>query len=153
MPIYIFRCEVDGDWEEWRSIKDDSRPPCPDCGVRPDIVMVPPLISIDALPNKSPDARQQVARDRQWDLDMPAYKALRKDGLQPRTIDGSAMIQANADDRMEVEMGRKIPANKRSVAQDAAAEIKENERKGVASEIGQTLREMKKSRKTSVVVP
>lgn len=153
MPSMLFRCALDGDWEEWRSIHEDDRPPCPTCGSRPDIVMVPPLISIDALPNKSPDARRTIATERQWEKDMPAYKALRKNGLQPRAIDGCHMIEANAEDRMEVEMGHKIPKDKRELAHEAAAEIKDNARRDVAKEIGATRREMLKAKKTSVVVP
>lgn len=36
---------------------------------------------------------------------MPAYKRLRKDGTQPRSIDGCAELETRAEDRHEVEMG------------------------------------------------
>lgn len=35
--------------------------------------------------------------DAQWDRDMPAYKRLRAEGLQPRHIDGAAKVEATAE--------------------------------------------------------
>ena len=37
--------------------------------------------------------------------DMDAYKRIRKQGLQPKTIDGCAELEAKANNRLEVEMG------------------------------------------------
>jgi hypothetical protein len=45
------------------------------------------------------------AREDRWQRDMPAYKALRAQGIQPRQIDGAHELAAKAHDRMEVEMG------------------------------------------------
>lgn len=36
---------------------------------------------------------------------MDAYKRLRRDGVQPKQIDGSARVEAGSHDRFEVEMG------------------------------------------------
>lgn len=38
-----------------------------------------------------------------WDRDMPAYKRLRKNGLQPERIDGCAAIEATAETAAQVE--------------------------------------------------
>lgn len=38
-----------------------------------------------------------------WDKDMPAYKRLRQEGLQPRTIDGAARLEATATSEAQVE--------------------------------------------------
>jgi hypothetical protein len=43
----------------------------------------------------------QTARN--WDKDMPAYKRLRKEGLQPRSVDGSAHLEATAKTEAQVE--------------------------------------------------
>lgn len=43
----------------------------------------------------------QTARN--WDKDMPAYKRLRKNGLQPRSIDGSAELERRATTEAQVE--------------------------------------------------
>lgn len=37
---------------------------------------------------------------------MPAYKRLRKNGLQPKAIDGCAELESKATTQQEVEMGR-----------------------------------------------
>lgn len=41
-----------------------------------------------------------------WDKDMPAYKRLRRDGFQPRHIDGSADFESRAVDKVEIEDGK-----------------------------------------------
>lgn len=43
--------------------------------------------------------------ERRWDRDMAAYKALRKDGLQPPAIDGATKLQ-DAGSQFEVEWGK-----------------------------------------------
>lgn len=42
-------------------------------------------------------------RARRWDKDMPAYRRLRKQGYQPRSIDGAARIEATATSAAQVE--------------------------------------------------
>jgi hypothetical protein len=57
--------------------------------------------------NPSTTKGQEVAkinqRAKNWDKDMPAYKRLRKNGLQPKSIDGSAALEARATTAAEVE--------------------------------------------------
>lgn len=48
-------------------------------------------------------AAQTERTARNWDKDMPAYKRLRKNGLQPKQIDGSAEIEKKATERWQVE--------------------------------------------------
>ena len=43
--------------------------------------------------------------ERQWNVDMPAYKRLRREGLQPKRIDGAAEIEKKAEHRFQVETG------------------------------------------------
>jgi hypothetical protein len=43
--------------------------------------------------------------EKQWNVDMPAYKRLRKDGLQPKSIDGSAEMEKKAKHEWQVETG------------------------------------------------
>lgn len=47
--------------------------------------------------------------ERRWDRDMAAYKAMRRDGLQPAGIDGAADLQARASTEFEVSSGRLLP--------------------------------------------
>ena len=42
-------------------------------------------------------------RAKNWDKDMPAYKRLRKNGVQPKAIDGAAALEARASTVAEVE--------------------------------------------------
>ncbi len=42
-------------------------------------------------------------RAKGWDKDMPAYKRLRQQGLQPRSIDGAARLESTAKTEAQVE--------------------------------------------------
>lgn len=57
--------------------------------------------------NASTTAGAKVAeinqRAKNWDKDMPAYKRLRKNGVQPKSIDGAAALEAKASTVAEVE--------------------------------------------------
>lgn len=52
---------------------------------------------------------QQVAAinqtEKNWNKDMPAYKRLRKEGLQPKSIDGAAALESKAKHEWQVETG------------------------------------------------
>jgi len=43
--------------------------------------------------------------ERNWNKDMPAYKRLRADGLQPKRIDGAAEVEKKAKESWQVETG------------------------------------------------
>lgn len=60
-------------------------------------------VSAEATPNRTPHAAQSVAKDRQWDRDLDAYKRLRADGVQPPSNLGCARLEAGADHRWQVE--------------------------------------------------
>jgi hypothetical protein len=59
-----------------------------------------------AMPTRSPEAVSLAAREKRWKADMPAYRELRRQGIQPRSVDGSAALAAKASDRLEVESGQ-----------------------------------------------
>lgn len=42
-------------------------------------------------------------RAKNWDKDMPAYKRLRQNGLQPKSIDGAAAVESRATTAAQVE--------------------------------------------------
>ena len=52
---------------------------------------------------------QEVAKinttEKGWQKDMPAYKRLRQNGLQPKSIDGAAEIEKKAKHEWQVETG------------------------------------------------
>jgi hypothetical protein len=43
--------------------------------------------------------------ERNWNKDMPAYKRLRANGLQPKKIDGAARVEKRAQEGWQVETG------------------------------------------------
>jgi hypothetical protein len=43
--------------------------------------------------------------ERNWQKDMPAYKRLRNEGLQPKRIDGAAEVEKKAEHKWQVETG------------------------------------------------
>jgi hypothetical protein len=43
--------------------------------------------------------------ERNWNKDMPAYKRLRANGLQPKRIDGAADVEKKAQESWQVETG------------------------------------------------
>jgi hypothetical protein len=61
--------------------------------------------SSTAMPTRRPQVVETADTERRWDKDMPAYKRLRDDNLQPRHIDGSAELEARATDSIEVNKG------------------------------------------------
>ncbi len=50
-------------------------------------------------------AAQINATEARWHKDMPAYKRLRQDGLQPKTIEGAANLEKKAKEAWQVETG------------------------------------------------
>jgi hypothetical protein len=86
----------------------------------------PPNVAASAMPSRSPDAVAISERERRWKRDMPAYARMRRDGVQPRSIDGAAHIETHASDRVEVESGTILPTRRQrqdatSILEDFAA--------------------------------
>lgn len=62
-------------------------------------------ISPAATPTRSPNAARINATEKRWEKDHAAYRALRKDGIQPKTSVGAAELQARAESKVEIESG------------------------------------------------
>lgn len=82
--------------------------------------------SASAMPTRSQSKESlSVAKtEAGWEKDLPAYKRLRRDGLQPPHIDGSAKLEAVARDKVEVEAGKSY-GNKLSIAKDVKTVLTE----------------------------
>lgn len=65
-------------------------------------------ISAHALETKGKPVVAIDHRERKWTKNHQAYRALRKDGLQPRGLDGAYEVQEHAEHRLEVEMGHAL---------------------------------------------
>lgn len=69
-------------------------------------------ISGEAMPTRGQVARI-ATKEKAWDRDGEAYKRLRKDGVQPYGIDGSAAVETFANTKEEVEVW-KTPAERKA---------------------------------------
>lgn len=58
-----------------------------------------------ATPFRRAEAAGKTQMEGRWDKDMPAYKRLRDDGLQPPHIDGCAELESRAEHQTQIEMG------------------------------------------------
>lgn len=65
--------------------------------------------------------------DKAWEKDMPAYRRLRHDGLQPPRIDDCAALENHAKDQFEIEMGKLVPDRVRPQVKEGLAITKELE--------------------------
>jgi hypothetical protein len=54
---------------------------------------------------------QIKTRDKQWNADMPAYKRLRDQGLQPKQIDGASILEKHATERWQIEGSSALKAD------------------------------------------
>lgn len=115
-----------GSWK-WSSNDGYS---CKTCGTPLSAEDVPsregiPQFSFGALNAK---VKEVDDREKRWDKDMPAYKRLRKQGLQPKTIDGAAHLEAKATTRFEIESGRVLEGETKRIetAVEAFQEITGN---------------------------
>lgn len=59
------------------------------------------------------EAAATNAREARWQKDMPAYRRLRRDGVQPKGIDGCAEVEAKAEAVHEVEQMRLMTSKQR----------------------------------------
>jgi hypothetical protein len=59
-----------------------------------------------AMPTRKGAVAHTEAKERVLAHDMAAYKRLRRDGLQPKCIDGSRRLEQGAEHAIEVESGR-----------------------------------------------
>ena len=71
-------------------------------------------ISSTCLPNKGGPITAIKKREESWEKDMPAYKALREQGLQPPRIDGSAELASKAETKFEINRGKPMPKKVRN---------------------------------------
>ena len=64
-------------------------------------------LSMESAPTTKAGAQvKEIAdRERRWDRDMGAYKRLRRDGLQPKRIDGAADVERRAQEPWQVTTG------------------------------------------------
>lgn len=62
-------------------------------------------IAASAMPTRRGEVVDFLTRERALAKDADAYRRLRKEGLQPKGVDGSHRLEARADRAIEVETG------------------------------------------------
>lgn len=67
-------------------------------------------LRFDKLDERSMDVRK---RDKEFAKDSAAYKRLRAEGLQPKGVNKSAMLERAADHKAEVALGRSLTTEER----------------------------------------
>lgn len=85
------------------------------------------LRSVSITPAATPtrrDVRYKATDDLEkgWQKDLPAYKTLVKDGLQPDTVDGAHELMMRAETKTEIEEGT-IHTPEERKASEAASEL------------------------------
>lgn len=62
-------------------------------------------VGVNSTTTRGGEVAQINQTEKNWNRDMPAYKRLRADGLQPKRIDGSAEVERKAKESWQVETG------------------------------------------------
>jgi len=108
MPKYDYRCKVCGEIEEvLHGFEDEPDMHCMECGALMGKLIGMPYVSPSAVPSRNNviDFAATKQAENQKDADMAAYKRLRKDGVQPPSINGSAKLEARAEEKHEINSG------------------------------------------------
>ena len=109
MPRYDYRCKVCGAIEEaLHGCKDEPDIYCMECGAVMGKMLGMPYVSPSAVPSRNNvidfEATKQAEKNK--NVDMDAYKRLRQDGVQPPSINGSARLEAKAEEKHEINSGK-----------------------------------------------
>lgn len=120
---FRFRCVEHGEVDH-----DSRHPPTCFCGVEMERVYVMPHIAAGALPNKKLGVAAKTVKESRLSRDMDAYQRLRRQGLQPRMVDGSTELEG-AQSQFEVSYGKLFPSKSEQAkireGMDRSAEMRE----------------------------
>lgn len=68
-------------------------------------------VSQTAMPTRKADLVARTQTEKTMNKDIPAYRRLRADGLQPKGTRGAAELESRAASRWEVETGQNLGGN------------------------------------------
>ena len=108
MPRYDYRCKTCGAIEETvHGFVEEPDMYCLECGTMMGRMIGAPLLAPSATPSRAGGIDMDASRaaEKAKAVDMDAYKRLRKDGVQPPAINGSAKLEARAEEKHEVNSG------------------------------------------------
>ena len=109
MPRYDYRCTQCNNVEEIiHGFNDEHSFHCVTCGRAMTKLISGVNIAPSATPSRSSviDLEATKKADKAKDADMSAYKRLRQNGLQPKSINGSAHLEKHAETKSEIQAGR-----------------------------------------------
>lgn len=106
MPRYDYICrDEEKVFEVVQSFRDEALTACPDCNGAVTKYYGSVNFSPSSMPTRSSDAATRNAHERQLEKDLPAYKRLRDEGMQPKSTVGAAELETRATTKYEVETG------------------------------------------------
>ncbi len=104
-------CVECGEFEEWKSIHDDTPLEIHSCGNTVARIYTPPALY--AVGGHGSETRRVDSTEKKWSEDMSAYKRLRDDGIQPERLTGARQMEQSAQSRFEIQSGLKgIPEHR-----------------------------------------
>lgn len=130
MASYCYRCESCGDELELQAAIGTARRMirCDCGGVKRLRIGVGVNVSAHALETKGGEVRASDAMEARWQRDMPAYKRMRRQGMQPDGIDGAARLEDKVADQIDIELQRPafdgVSRERYVAAKEEAAELK-----------------------------
>jgi hypothetical protein len=66
---------------------------------------------------------EQWKAEKRWEKEHAAYRRLRKDGLQPKSLSGADELEQRAESKLEVEMGKVFDGKKAQTSARIGTEI------------------------------
>ena len=109
MPRYDYKCKQCGNIEEIiHGFNDGHSFHCVTCGRAMTKLISGVNIAPSATPSRNSviDLEATKKAEKAKDADMSAYKRLRQNGLQPKSINGSAHLEKHAETKSEIQAGR-----------------------------------------------
>lgn len=126
MPRYDYKCDTCGTITEvTQSFSDESLTTCDVCNGPIARVYNNVAIAASSMPTRS-EAANVEKQTEIMHRDAAAYKRLRKDGVQPKSVKGAAELERRAASRWEVETGMNLRGNAKLGAKYDAAQAAVN---------------------------
>lgn len=122
MPRYDYKCEQCVTITEVvQSFSDDALTTCGKCGGPIRRIYNSVAIAASSMPTRS-EAASIEKNTEKMHKDAAAYKRLRKDGVQPKSVRGAAELESRAGSRWEIETGMNLGGNAKVGAKYDAAQ-------------------------------
>ena len=108
MPLYSYRCDDCYDMYEIRhGFYEETKNICTICEGKLNKFYGNVVVAASCMPTRSNiNFDKSHEKESLQAKDMAAYKRLRKEGLQPRGIDGSSHLEKHAESKYEIKAGK-----------------------------------------------